>query len=45
MLFIYGWVNMMHHQNYVWCDPHIRPAHWAVWCGGLGRSGSAGVVC
>ena len=33
--------------NYVWCDPHTvsRPTQWAVWHGGLGRPGSAGVVC
>ena len=34
-------------QNYVWCDPHTVswPAQWAVWRGGLGRPGSAAVVC
>ena len=33
--------------NYVWCDPHTvsRPTQWAVWHCGLGRPGSAGVVC
>ena len=32
--------------NYVWCDPHTVswPTQWAVWHGGLGRPGSAGVV-
>ena len=32
-------------KNYVWCDPNTvsRPAHWAVWHGGLGRPGSTGV--
>ena len=34
-------------KNYVWCDPNTvsRPAHWAVWHGGLGRPRSASVVC
>ena len=34
-------------QNYVWCDPHTVawPTKWAVWHGGLGRPGSAGVEC
>ena len=33
--------------NYLWCNPHTvsRPTQLAVWHGGLGRPGSAGVVC
>ena len=33
--------------NYLGCNPHTvsQPTQWAVWHGGLGRPGSAGVVC
>ena len=33
--------------NYVWCNPHTVswPTQLAVWHGGLGRPGSAGIVC
>ena len=50
MLFIYCWVGQhdaLFDPNYVWCNPHTVswPTQWAVWHGGLGRPGSAGVVC
>ena len=33
--------------NSVWCNPHTVswPTQLAVWHGGFGRTGSAGVVC
>ena len=39
--------NVLCDPKYVWCDPHTvsQTTQWAVWLGGLGRPGSAGVVC
>ena len=42
-----GQHDVLRDPNNVWCNPHTVswPTQWAVWHGGLGRPGSAGVVC
>ena len=41
-----GQHDVLRDPNNVWCNPHTVswPTQWAVWHGGLGRPGSAGIA-